>query len=331
MRFAAQMSSFSYMVSLAAASVTIYPIENNSTMTSEQLDHDVERLHNAMEGRGTDEATLVNILGTKTSGDRERIAKRYYELYDNTLKNALKWEVRFTFGAVLRLLVVPLVDAEVMILHEAFGEFDLGDGTEVGTGIAAAGVGGGAAAAAGFSASTLAGAGVGSTAAAGLLAMPAVVGAAAVASGVGAFSLAKWAGTKERHLIEILLGRTNSELVILQNRYEELSKYSLVKKISSETSRSFKELLLNCIDGEQVNFDAHVHTSERATQDAREFYAATLGHKRFGIKMGEDKNVITRVLCNLPPKHLIAVNTAFLNEFGMTMAKVIDKKNIETL
>nr|CAH8863940.1 unnamed protein product [Trichobilharzia regenti] len=67
---------------------------------------DAERLHRAMKGPGTDEATIINILARRTNYERQEICQSFMSMYKKDLKDELKSETSGDFRKVLCQLVV---------------------------------------------------------------------------------------------------------------------------------------------------------------------------------------------------------------------------------
>ncbi|KAJ0412466.1 hypothetical protein ATCC90586_005486 [Pythium insidiosum] len=103
----------------------IYPraafdIYNKIKMT---FPHDVdelcEEIHKACKGLGTDEKTLVEILGPRSARQRTLVGIRYKELYNQSLLELIRSETSGDLGFLLRLIVMPLPEAEAYILNKA--------------------------------------------------------------------------------------------------------------------------------------------------------------------------------------------------------------------
>ncbi|CAH8610843.1 unnamed protein product [Heterobilharzia americana] len=67
---------------------------------------DAERLHRAMKGSGTDEASIINILARRTNYERQEICHSYQSMYKKDLKDELKSETSGDFRKVLCQLVM---------------------------------------------------------------------------------------------------------------------------------------------------------------------------------------------------------------------------------
>uniref|UniRef100_A0A915M9Z8 Annexin n=1 Tax=Meloidogyne javanica TaxID=6303 RepID=A0A915M9Z8_MELJA len=100
----------------------------------------------------------------------------------------------------------------------------------------------------------------------------------------------KGLGTDEDALIEILVTRGNIQLRQIKHAYQELYGKDLVKDIASETSGTFKALLLDLLE---ANRDESFRTNpEQAKIDADALYKA--GEKKWGT----DEAVFIKILAN---------------------------------
>ena len=69
------------------------------------VDYDVQQLHNAMKGFGTDEDTLIEILATRPNWMLEKVKARYAELYKKDLEKEIESE---TSGDLKQLMMLLL-------------------------------------------------------------------------------------------------------------------------------------------------------------------------------------------------------------------------------
>ncbi|ETK76597.1 hypothetical protein L917_16752 [Phytophthora nicotianae] len=84
-----------------------------------EVDEAVQQIHGACKGLGTDEQTLIAVLGSKSPETRNLISLRYKELYQQPLKSLLKSETSGDFGRLLRMISTPLAETEAQILRDA--------------------------------------------------------------------------------------------------------------------------------------------------------------------------------------------------------------------
>ncbi|BHF78452.1 Annexin A6 [Sparganum proliferum] len=82
-------------------------------------DHDAEVLKKAMDGLGTDEAMVVEILGHRTSSQRLQIASRYKALYGKDLREDLDSELSGDFGELVDLLFFTPAELKAEICYKA--------------------------------------------------------------------------------------------------------------------------------------------------------------------------------------------------------------------
>ncbi|OWZ04063.1 Annexin protein [Phytophthora megakarya] len=85
----------------------------------QHIDEAVRQIYGACKGLGTDEQTLITVLGSKSPETRNLIALRYKELYNEPLKSLLKSETSGDFGRLLRMISTPLPETEAQILRDA--------------------------------------------------------------------------------------------------------------------------------------------------------------------------------------------------------------------
>lgn len=77
------------------------------------------QIKSSCKGLGADEDALTEVLCSVTPNDRSLIAHRYKELYLEELKFLLQSETSSDLGFLLQLLAVPLNEAEAYVLHAA--------------------------------------------------------------------------------------------------------------------------------------------------------------------------------------------------------------------
>jgi hypothetical protein len=86
---------------------------------SPSIDAACDEINKACEGIGTDEKTLVKVLGPRSPNDRALIAYRFKELYDKSLRDLVKSETSGDFGYLLQLTCMTLPQAEAYITFHA--------------------------------------------------------------------------------------------------------------------------------------------------------------------------------------------------------------------
>ena len=123
-------------------------------------------------------------------------------------------------------------------------------------------------------------------------------------------------GTNELHLMQIVLGRENSELKRLNGIYQHRQKKSLKDAIKQDTSGLFQEILVSCSSGDQEIFDFSVHNETRVQEDVDKIQKATC------CFFGNFSNLI-RIICKSPAQHLIAVNKAYHAKHREWLADVL--------
>jgi len=89
-------------------------------LTAFEVERDVKTLRNAMKGAGTDEQTLVEILGGRTPQQMVQIINGYKKAYETTLSNTLSKELIVgNFGSLCMGLVVPILEYDLSCVHDA--------------------------------------------------------------------------------------------------------------------------------------------------------------------------------------------------------------------
>jgi len=80
---------------------------------------DAETLKAAFKGVGTDEKTVIRVLGSKFQAQRLQIAQAYQQLYGKSLDSALTSETSGNFASLLKRLVRPTHVVKSDYLHDA--------------------------------------------------------------------------------------------------------------------------------------------------------------------------------------------------------------------
>ncbi|XP_072016628.1 annexin A4-like [Amphiura filiformis] len=113
----------------------------------------------------------------------------------------------------------------------------------------------------------------------------------------------KGVGTDEKVLVEILCTRTNDQIKAIKAAYKTAFKKNLEDALSSETSGTFKRLLVGLSTGardESTDVD-----SDKASADAQTLFEA--GEN----KLGTDEDEFQRILVSKSPSHIKAVVDAY--------------------
>ncbi|VDN03805.1 unnamed protein product [Thelazia callipaeda] len=130
-------------------------------------------------------------------------------------------------------------------------------------------------------------------------------------------------GTKEKILIEILCSRTNEQIHMINNTYQEFYGESLEDAIKSDTSGDFENLLVALVQG---NRDESMAVDNlKANQDAHELEEA--GEKQWGtdesvfikILVSQNFSQLQRVLHDYEQITGHSIQEAIMNEFSGDM------------
>ncbi|KAK6638338.1 Annexin B9 [Polyplax serrata] len=206
---------------------------------------DAEILRKAMKGFGTDEATIIAVMTSRTNSQRLEIAKEFKTLYGKDLLKDLKSETSGRFEDVLVALMTPLPEFYAKEVHDAI-------------------------------------------------------------SGVG---------TTESTLIEILCSLTNSEIHYVKMAYQALYGKSMESEVASDTSGSFKRLLISQCQGQRD--ESTVVDAAGAAQDAQTLLRA--GELRWGT----DESAFNAILSSRSYTQLRAIFTEYERLTGHTFEKAI--------
>ncbi|XP_005992486.1 annexin A8-like protein 1 [Latimeria chalumnae] len=82
-------------------------------------DKDAEVLYEAMDGFGTDESAITNVLTRRSNAQRQRIAQAYKDNYGQDLIEDLKSEISGGFAMLIDALMCPPVKYDVQEIHYA--------------------------------------------------------------------------------------------------------------------------------------------------------------------------------------------------------------------
>ena len=135
----------------------------------------------------------------------------------------------------------------------------------------------------------------------------------------------KGAGTDDETVIEILCSRTNVELIKIKEEYKTLYNEDLEKRVSSETSGTFKKILVSLLQCQR---------SENSMPNDQEckFIAQALFKAGEG-KLGTDDETFNKVFALSSPPELFSINNYYAQLSSRTLKQAVDKEfsgNIKT-
>ena len=128
----------------------------------------------------------------------------------------------------------------------------------------------------------------------------------------------KGLGTDEDTRIEIIATRPNWMIKAINKKYQEMYKKNLQKDVESETSGTFKRLLVSLLQGNRSE-NTHPNQEER-TKNAKELYEA--GEKNWGT----DESMFNKIFCVRSPLEFAAICKAYHKLTGHTILQAIDKE-----
>lgn len=130
----------------------------------------------------------------------------------------------------------------------------------------------------------------------------------------------KGMGTNEAMIYPIICGRTNEEIDLLKKTYFDMYGDDLGRVLDGELGGDFEQLIVNCLQGIEQDFDPDFHTEDKVKEDVESLYDAGQG------SFGTDEATLFKFLCTAPPEHLKAVNLAYAEEYGFTLTKACEKE-----
>lgn len=83
------------------------------------VDRDTKNLNKACKGMGTDEATIIEILSSRTSNERQQIKQKYKATYGKDLEEVLKGELSGNFEKTALALLDRPCEYDARQLHKA--------------------------------------------------------------------------------------------------------------------------------------------------------------------------------------------------------------------
>ncbi|KAI7817503.1 hypothetical protein BC939DRAFT_465808 [Gamsiella multidivaricata] len=125
------------------------------------------------------------------------------------------------------------------------------------------------------------------------------------------------AGTNERCLIQILLGRTNADMAQLKSMFQAKYHRSLESVVKSDVSGYLEKLFVVAMQGMR---DEMGHYQYNVEADVHSLYKAGEG------RLGTDESHFIHVLCNRPDAHLRAVFQQYQMRYKKKFTKVIKKE-----
>ena len=128
----------------------------------------------------------------------------------------------------------------------------------------------------------------------------------------------KGLGTDEDTLIEIIATRPNWMIKAINQKYEEIFKRNLQKDVESETSGTFKRLLISLLQGNRSeNTKPDMAECEKC---AKELYEA--GEKNWGT----DESVFNKIFVVKSPLEFAQICRCYHKLTGHTILQAIDKE-----
>lgn len=130
----------------------------------------------------------------------------------------------------------------------------------------------------------------------------------------------KGMGTNEKLLSTIIMARTNAEMELLKKTYFELYTKDLGRELDKDLGGHYEQLIVNCLQASEQEYDPDYHTEDKAREDAKALYEMGQG------KWGTNEKGLFKMLCSMPSRHLSAVNKIYAEEYGYTIPKVMQKE-----
>lgn len=128
-------------------------------------------------------------------------------------------------------------------------------------------------------------------------------------------------GYDKKHLIPILVGRSNPDLTLIKKAYFKMFDVDMIVDLSDKLDGDYKKLMVMCAQGIEENFDPEeVHTEDKVNEDVDAFYEAGQG------SWGTDESVFFKILVASPIEHLKAVNDAYAEKYDVTMKREVKKE-----
>lgn len=128
-------------------------------------------------------------------------------------------------------------------------------------------------------------------------------------------------GTNEEVLFCVLGGRSNKEIELLKKQYFTCYDKDLGRALDMELGGSFEKLVFNVLQGAEEDMDEGYHTDVLMKEDIETLYDAGTGKK-----FGTDESALFKILCARPAEYIKKLNTAYAEEHGYTLEKVLEKE-----
>ncbi|KAJ8308801.1 hypothetical protein KUTeg_013675 [Tegillarca granosa] len=100
--------------------------------TNFSADRDCEKLYKAMDGLGTDENVIVEIIPHRSNNQRQQLKKRYQEKYNKELVSDLESELTGDCEEIVLGLMMTPIEYDVHCLHEAIDGLGTTESTLIG-------------------------------------------------------------------------------------------------------------------------------------------------------------------------------------------------------
>jgi len=88
-------------------------------LNQDEVNKTIKELRGTMKGLGTNEETLIEILGSKTPKQMSQIMSRYHNNYGHTLYQHIEKEVHGSFGDVCKGVSVPIIEFDCDLIYQA--------------------------------------------------------------------------------------------------------------------------------------------------------------------------------------------------------------------
>ena len=128
----------------------------------------------------------------------------------------------------------------------------------------------------------------------------------------------KGIGTNEGVLIEILGTRNNTEIRMIKDEFQKAYDKPLEKWISSETSGTFKKLLISII--QCCRSENTVPNPQQCQMDAQALYQAGEG------RWGTDESTFIRIFTQRSASEILLISNCYQQLRGSSLYKAIDKE-----